>query len=129
MIKTLKIVALAFLLFVNTSFAAEWTMFHGPDGENRSPDTGLLSSWTDSGPKLLWKIDNIGKGLSGYSSVTIQKDRLFTVGKEQKVWTRNMLTKFEGENIIGALAESVRIDGKRLYPRHGTFLYCYDIAK
>ena len=55
-------------------------MFHGQDGENRSADTGLLTAWADGGPKLLWTINNIGKGVSGYSSVTIQNGRLCTSG-------------------------------------------------
>jgi outer membrane protein assembly factor BamB len=55
-------------------------MFHGSDGENRSPDIGLLTSWAEGGPKLLWKINNIGEGVSGYSSVTIKEGRLFTSG-------------------------------------------------
>ena len=173
----MRTLAFAFLLFTNTLFAAEWTMFHGPDGQNRSPETGLLTSWQEGGPELLWKISGIGQGVSGYSSVTIQNSRLFTSGnregrsivycfdldgkklwecdngpawaaargypgtrstptldgdyvydlsplgqltcitadKGEKVWSRNILTEFEGENIIWALAESIRIDGDRLY--------------
>ena len=164
-----------FLFLANVVSSAEWEMFHGPDGENRSPDIGLRTSWPEEGPKLLWKISSIGKGVSGYSSVTIQSGRLFTSGnrdgrsvvycfdlngnplweydngqawtksfpgtrstptadggyvydfspvgqlacitadKGEKVWTRNMLTEFEGENISWALAESIRVDGDRLY--------------
>jgi outer membrane protein assembly factor BamB len=175
MMKLFHIITFTILLSAPALFAAEWTMFHGSDGENRSPDTGLLPSWSEGGPKLLWTAKDIGKGLSGYSTVTIQKDRLFTSGssdgrsivycfdlngtklweydngpvwtksypgtrstptvdgefvydfsstgqlvcltvdKGDKVWTRNMLTDFEGENIIWALAESIRIDGDRLY--------------
>jgi len=172
---SLTIFVLTFLLFPHVLLSAEWTMFHGADGENRSPDTELLPSWAEGGPTLLWKIDNIGKELSGYSSVTIQNGRLFTSGsqegrsivycfdlngkklweydngpvwttshpgtrstptvdgeyvydfssmgqlaclttdKGEKVWSRNMLSEFEGENIIWALAESIRIDGDLLY--------------
>jgi len=165
----------ALLLLVSPLFAAEWTMFHGSDGTNRSPETGLLTSWSEGGPTLLWKISDIGEKTSGYSSVTIQNGRLFTAGirkgrslvfcfdlegnklweydnglawtksypgtrstptldgdyvydfsamgelvcltadKGEKVWSRNMLTDFEAGNIIWALAESIRIDGDRLY--------------
>ena len=172
----MRFLAPIFLLFATTLFAADWTMFHGPDGKNRSPETGLLTSWSDGGPKLLWKIDSIGEGVSGYSSITIQNGRLFTSGEREgrsivycfdldgkplweydngqtwlprnfpgprstptvdgdfvydfsphgelvclkvnngeKVWSRNMLTDFEGENIIWGLSESIRIDGDRLY--------------
>jgi len=167
--------AQASLLFCNALFATEWSMFHGPDGENKSPDTGLLTAWPEEGPTLLWKIDNIGQGVSGYSSVTIQNGRIFTTGskdgrsivycfdingkplwetdngpvwtgtfpgtrstptvdgefvydlssmgqvvcltvdKGEKIWTRNILSEFEGENLLWAISESIRIDGDRLY--------------
>jgi len=68
------------LLTANALHAAEWTMFHGPNGNNRSPDTNLLTSWAEGKPTLLWTISDIGEGVSGYSSVTIQNGRLFTSG-------------------------------------------------
>ncbi|MCL2710614.1 MAG: PQQ-like beta-propeller repeat protein [Planctomycetaceae bacterium] len=167
-------------LFVTTAFAADWTMFHGPDGKNQSAETGLLTAWSPDGPKLLWKIGGIGDGYSGWSTVTIQNGRLFTTGNRdkrsivfcfdldgkplwdydngpawtgnyvgtrstptvdgefvydlsphgelvclkvgsaespggEKVWSRNILTDFDGENIIWGISESIRIDGDRLY--------------
>ena len=172
---SIKIVCFAVLLFADTVLAAEWPMFHGPSGENRSPDTDLLTSWPEGGPKLLWKIDGIGEKTSGYSNVTIQNGRLFTSGsrngrslvfcfdldgkklwvydngpvwtksypgarstptidndyvydfssvgelvclsveKGEKIWSRNILADFEGENITWALAESIRVDGDKIY--------------
>jgi outer membrane protein assembly factor BamB len=170
-----RLLAPTFLLFAAALSAADWSMFHGPVGANRSSETGLLTSWSEEGPKLLWKADKIGEGVSGYSTITIQNSRLFTSGSRdgrsivycfdldgkplweydngpawtknypgtrstptvdgdfvydfsplgelvclkvengEKVWRRNMLTNFEGENIEWALAESIRIDSDRLY--------------
>ena len=167
------------LCFSGRLMAADWPMFHGPDGDNHSQETGLLTSWPEDGPKLLWQIDGIGAEISGYSSVTIQNGRLFTTGSidgksivycfdlagkklweyengpvwegsyhgtrstptidgdrvydysslgelvclnvetGQKIWGRNILADFEGENIIWALAESIRIDGDVLYCQPG----------
>ncbi len=77
----LNIQALALLLSLSTAlFAADWPMFHGPNGDNRSPETGLLTAWPEGGPKLLWKIGGIGEKKSGYSTVTIKDGRLFTSG-------------------------------------------------
>ena len=175
MATSLRILVFTLFLCTNSLFAAEWTVFHGHDGKNRSSETGLLTSWSEGGPQLLWKIGNIGEGVSGYSSVTIQNGRLFTSGNRggtstvycfdldgtllwtydngsawtrsfpgtrstptvdgefvydlsplgelvclkvengEKVWGRNILTDFEGENIIWGLAESLRIDNDRLY--------------
>ncbi len=71
---------LTVLLFTATTRAAEWPMFHGPNGENRSPDTGLLKKWPEGGPTLLWKTDVLGEGQSGFSSVTISGGRIYSAG-------------------------------------------------
>jgi outer membrane protein assembly factor BamB len=57
--------------------AAFWLRFHGPDGDNISPDTGLLRSWPEGGPGLVWTASGIGYG---YSSVTVADGRIFTAG-------------------------------------------------
>ena len=57
--------------------AADWTLFHGPNGDNKSPDTGLLKNWDTEGPKLLWTADFVGFGFSG---VVIAGDRIYING-------------------------------------------------
>lgn len=53
-----------------------WPEFRGPARDAVSRETGLLKSWPDSGPKLLWKLEGLGKGLS---AVSIANGRLFTM--------------------------------------------------
>ena len=63
------------------TFDGSWTIFHGPNRDNRSPDTGLLQSWSEGGPPLLWKASGIGTTeFPGYSSVTVADGRVFTAG-------------------------------------------------
>jgi len=58
-----------------------WSLFHGPNRDNVSPETGLLKSWEEGGPPLLWKVNNIGTtGSPGYASVTVAEGRVFTAG-------------------------------------------------
>jgi len=54
-----------------------WPCFHGPRRDNLSAETGLLQSWPDDGPRLLWTNSDIGHG---YSTVAIAGDRIFTAG-------------------------------------------------
>ena len=61
-----RISAFFLAVFAVPLLAADWPMFHGPNGRNMSPDTGLLTSWPDGGPTLLWKVTDIGEGVSGY---------------------------------------------------------------
>ena len=58
-----------------------WPLFHGPNRDNVSPETGLLKSWAEGGPPLLWKVRTIGSTESpGYASVTVAEGRVFTAG-------------------------------------------------
>lgn len=54
--------------------AADWPQWRGPDRDGISPETGLLDQWPQQGPKLLWKVDDIG---SGYSTPAVVGDRLY----------------------------------------------------
>lgn len=59
----------------------EWPCFHGPARDNKSPETGLLKQWPDTGPKLLWTASGLDEG---YSSVSIADGMIFTAGKFEK---------------------------------------------
>jgi outer membrane protein assembly factor BamB len=62
-------------------FAADWPQWQGPDRTNVSKETGLLKSWPEGGPKLLWTFDQAG---TGYSGPAIVGDRLYTLGGDGK---------------------------------------------
>lgn len=57
--------------------SGDWPGFRGPRRDGLCLETGLLASWPSDGPKLLWKLEGLGKG---YSSVAIAGGRLFTMG-------------------------------------------------
>lgn len=59
---------LACLLAVCAS-AADWPQWRGPNRDGVSKETGLLKAWPKAGPKLLWKTDQAGGGLSGMAVV------------------------------------------------------------
>ena len=60
---------------------ADWPCFHGPKRDNLSTETGLLSTWPQNGPALLWSASGIGHG---YSTVSIAGGRIFTAGMIDK---------------------------------------------
>ena len=53
--------------FVSYLSAAEWNQWRGPDHDGISKETGLLKSWPQDGPRLLWRQENIGLGYSNFS--------------------------------------------------------------
>ncbi len=65
------------LLTLAGSGSADWPQFRGPNRDARSTESGLLQQWPEGGPKLAWQLSGMG---IGYSSVSIQNGRLFTMG-------------------------------------------------
>jgi len=55
----------------------DWPQWRGPDRTGISKETGLLKEWPKEGPKVLWKIENLG---AAYSAVTVARGRIFTQG-------------------------------------------------
>lgn len=60
-----------------TSPEPDWPQWRGPRRDGISDEKGLLSSWPQEGPKLLWKIDGLG---TGWSSPIIVGKRLYITG-------------------------------------------------
>ncbi len=72
------LISSAAVLLLGASLSAEdWPTFRGPQRTGVSTETGLLKSWPEGGPKLLWTSDAVGRG---YSSLAIDDGRIFTLG-------------------------------------------------
>jgi outer membrane protein assembly factor BamB len=72
---------LAFLLLAVTATAADWPQWRGPNRDGKSADTGVSAAWPSGGPKLAWKLDNVG---TGYGQVAVVGDRVYLVGADGK---------------------------------------------
>jgi outer membrane protein assembly factor BamB len=57
--------------------SAGWPGFRGPSRDGVCTETGLLKEWPAEGPRLLWRLDGLGRG---YSSIAIVGDRFYTMG-------------------------------------------------
>ncbi len=55
----------------------DWAQWRGPRRDGISDEKGLLSEWPEGGPKLIWKIDDLGKG---WSSPIIVGERFYITG-------------------------------------------------
>ena len=86
--KTNSVSCLALLFLVmafnigtlNSQDKSEWSSFHGLNRMNKSNETGLLNSWSQNGPELLWTISGLGEG---YTSVSIGGGLLYSAGKSE----------------------------------------------
>ena len=52
---------------------SDWPTFLGPTGDSQSTETGILTKWPETGPKLLWHAP-LG---TSYGAPTISRGRLF----------------------------------------------------
>lgn len=125
---------------VTTTASAEgpWPGWLGKNRDGHSPDTGLLKGWPEGGPKLLWKLDNLG---SGWSSVAVADDRLYitgTPGDQQilycfgldgkEIWQVEQSPRCSHDKYYGARSTPT-VDGDRLYVTGGDGLVtCHDAA-
>jgi outer membrane protein assembly factor BamB len=75
------------------SRGADWPQFRGPHQNGVSAEKGLLRSWPESGPKVVWK-KPIG---SGFSSMTVVGDAIYTMAVEGESETAYRLRESDGE--------------------------------
>ena len=82
--KSLATCALLATLFLTSAQGADsdWPRWRGAKLDNISPEKGLLPNWPSDGPQLAWKSKGLG---SGYSSIVIVGDHIYTMGSKKGV--------------------------------------------
>lgn len=76
-----------------------WSGWRGPDRTAKSPDTGLLGEWPESGPPLLWQAEGLG---NGFSSLAVVNGTIYTLGDE--------FIEGEGEDLEGGDEYAIALD-------------------
>lgn len=84
---TFTIVLILLSFFVSAQKLVE---FRGTERSGNYPETGLLKQWPEDGPKLLTKIEGVGKG---YSQAILVNDIIYITGI--KADTIDMLSAFK----------------------------------
>jgi outer membrane protein assembly factor BamB len=86
--------AVVIVVVAGSASALDWPQWRGPDRNAISKETGLLQSWPEAGPKLVWKISGLG---SGYSSVAVSGGRIYTMGDRGEACYLVALEESNGE--------------------------------
>jgi outer membrane protein assembly factor BamB len=129
MIQRLALLSASFFMLTLPAAAVDWRQWRGSDRTDVSQETGLLKSWPEGGPKLLWTCDDAGAGYAGFAVVG---DRLYSMGaneeKEfvfaldvntgQKVWQTEYGRRFNNGYGDGPRGTPT-IDGEHLYALGG----------
>lgn len=119
------------------SYADDWPQFLGPKRNSTSAETGLLRSWPESGPDVLWKV-SVGKG---YGGPVIKDDKVYLLDRDDKVGEKlrcfnldngKELWSFDYDAPGSVMFPGSRgvpiVDGGKVYScGHNGDLYCIDI--
>lgn len=125
--KPIQLLTLAIFLFQGTLMAqnqSDWRMDHRT---GVSSEKGLLKSWPENGPSLLWSVNDLPKG---YSSVAFSENSMFVTGLEGEndvLIAMDTVGKFKWKTTIGrAWTESFpdsrstpTVDDNRVYVSSG----------
>ena len=71
------VLCLSALVCNNAAQGADWPQWRGTNRDGICSETGLLKSWPEDGPELLWETTGLGPG---YSSMAIVDGKLYTMG-------------------------------------------------
>lgn len=149
--QTLQIVLLAAVFCATALHAADSPQFRGPERDGIfHGESGLLQSWPEDGPPMLWKVDGLGEG---YSSVSVVDGRIYTTGKKgsrgsvhafdsdgQRLWTREYGDEHEGGGYPGSRTTPTFYGGKlfmlssmgqavALYAKNGREIWRVDLLE
>ena len=97
-----------------TTAPGEWPQFRGADRSNRSPETGLLTSWPADGPPVAWQARGIGEA---YSSVSLADGLVFTMGNaggEERIFA---LSAVDGREVWSTRSDRAYTEGQGNGPR------------
>jgi outer membrane protein assembly factor BamB len=75
------IVLLWFLILCEPNLAQTPAQFRGPERNGVFPETGLLKSWPEGGPEMLWSREDLDRG---FASVSVTDNAIYIAGLEGK---------------------------------------------
>ena len=79
--KFFLIVVITFLVTCPLVTAQEWPQIFGPDRNHTSPQKGLLRSWPEKGPDVLWSV-TVGRG---YGGPVIKNNKVYLLDRDDEV--------------------------------------------
>ncbi len=129
--------AMAVVFVASLSPAADWPQFLGPQRDSTSPETGLLRSWPDGGPEVLWTV-TIGKG---YGGPVVKDGKVYLLDRDDDVGDKlRCLNLVDGKELWSYAYDapgSVMFPGSRSVPTvhedrvytcgHNGDLHCIDV--
>lgn len=132
-----QVLVLAWLLFAQAAWSDDWPQYRGPRRDDVSRETGLLKTWPQGGPALLWTYKNLGLGYSGLAvvgergySIGARGESEFLIaldlkpvhyGEINEAWSATVgpLFDFKGNNWSAGPSSTPTVDGELIFALGG----------
>ena len=93
---TAKLVTIILALSLTTVFAADWPSLYGPRRNHTSEQKGLLRTWPQEGPKVLWTVPLS----AGFGGPAVLGGNVYVLDRDEKVGdTLRMLELASGKEL------------------------------
>ncbi|HEX7447790.1 MAG TPA: PQQ-binding-like beta-propeller repeat protein [Pirellulales bacterium] len=87
----------------------DWPAWRGPQRNGCSAETGLLATWPEGGPRLLWTATGLGEG---FSTPSVVGDRIYVMGnREGQELVLSLDAAARGDAVWAAVLGPIRHDG------------------
>jgi outer membrane protein assembly factor BamB len=120
MLRLPLLVTLPVLLLAGTAngFPSDWPQWRGPARDGVGTETGLLKSWPEGGPALVWESKGLG---GGYGAPAVHAGALYGAGyrgEDEVIWSIDVSTGTErwSTRIAAAYREMEYPEGPRATP-------------
>jgi outer membrane protein assembly factor BamB len=119
----LCLIILLSIISMTSVMADDWHQWRGTNRNGISKETGLLKSWPEGGPKLLWSNKEVGEG---FSSMSISRGSLYITGivdKQETLFAFDLDGKLKWKTAYGpnwkgsfpVARTTPTVDGTNLY--------------
>jgi len=131
------ITALSWTILLSSALADDWPQYLGPNRNSTSAQKGLLRSWPQNGPEVLWTV-SVGRGFGG---PVVKNGKVYLLDRDDKVGDNlrcfdlsngKELWRFAydapGTVMFPGSRSVPTVDGDHVYScGHNGDLYCLDI--
>ncbi len=135
--RALRLTILTILVLTCPALSADWPQYLGPGSDSTSPEDGILRSWPEDGPEVLWTVA-VGRGFGGPAIkdgkvYLLDRDdevgdsmRCFDLSTGEELW--NFAYDAPGRVSFPGSRSVPTVDGNYVYScGHNGDLYCINI--
>ena len=87
-------------LLANSAIAEDWPQYLGPTRNRISPQKGVLRSWPEKGPEVLWTVP-VGRGFGG---PVVKDGKVYLLDRDDKVGDNLRFLDFSNGKELGSFA-------------------------